>query len=788
MDRIEVMRMGKEAEITIRFSTRIQYLRHGPAKPGKLLRVYIRLVDSDVAESDLMQQTLSSPHTDIVPRFTVTYPELSNGMLITFAQETSWDVRPGTDGRSIVIKVPTLAGAKDILAEIRAVANAELATAPAAEPAVATPAVPVALPAEPPAPPVPPAAPAKPVLAAPAPEATTAAPPPDRPAPPPAAAPKAPPATTAVAQAPAPAPVLPAAASPPAPMPVPEAPPAAAEPAPVMTAEQVESMARTFLAEARKAIADKDLPRAINRLNRTLGLPTNSQTEPAQALIGEVREMTGEIAKARAEYELYLKAFPNGPSVPQVREKLARLPKIEQRSRTSRRALPTEPGPAEWTFYGSLSQYFYKGNSHIEVTTPPPPGLLTFTTDVLSLTDQKALISTIDLNARRRDGISDTRIVVRDTNTQNYLAQHKNLNRLYSAYLEHTNRRIGYTFKVGRQNPTGGGVLERFDGLAVGYNLNDKWRINGVVGNPVEFMSPYKKSFYGFSVDMQAQPEEIGFSTYYLQQHLYGEVNREAVGIETRYFDTHAAVFGMLDYDLAFGDLNIAMVQANYRTDAGTNYFAYFDHRKTPPLGLTNALAAYLGGTPSVTLKEALDLYGLGQVRSDAQALTQVSDMLAIGVTHQFSPRWLLGTDYRAARISGSDAAGSFPAMPGSGLNHVFSVQAIGNALWTDNDVGVMNGSYIKGDTYDGIALGFNYVFLYKDAWRLDGNLRYYTQKDDDGTRQDRWSPSFKVGYRWKLMTLEAEVGAEDVKINGPTRIERSDRKYFFLGYRLEFR
>jgi hypothetical protein len=118
----------------------------------------------------------------------------------------------------------------------------------------------------------------------------------------------------------------------------------------------------------------------------------------------------------------------------------------------------------------------------------------------------------------------------------------------------------------------------------------------------------------------------------------------------------------------------------------------------------------------------------------------------------------------------------------------VFSVQAIGNNLWAKNDVGVVNGSLIIGPNYDGQALGGNYVFLYKDDWRLDGNLRYYGQKNDEGERQVRLSPSFKVSYRWKLVTLEAEVGSEQVKIDGPNRNERSNRTYFYVGYRADMR
>jgi hypothetical protein len=159
-----------------------------------------------------------------------------------------------------------------------------------------------------------------------------------------------------------------------------------------------------------------------------------------------------------------------------------------------------------------------------------------------------------------------------------------------------------------------------------------------------------------------------------------------------------------------------------------------------------------------------------------------------VGFTHPLSPKWLLGADYRLAEITDTKATATMPAMAGSGLNHVVGMQAIGNNLLGVNDVGVVNVNYIKGETYNGQALGGNYVYLLGDAWRFDLNLRYYRQKDDLGQKQIRTSPSLKIGYRWDFVTLEAEAGQEDIKTDGPTFTERSDRKYFFLGYRLDLR
>jgi hypothetical protein len=757
LERIEVNRVGKDAEITIRFSTQIQYLRHAPPIQGRLLRVFLRLVNPPAPEQDLMQETLSSPKTDLVPPFSVMFPELVNGMLISFAKPTTWEVRAGPDNRSIVVIVPVEAGAKDLVAEARAAAEQPAAAAPAPvatdlAPAQPAPATKTPVPATTPII----AAPAAVVQPAPVPEPTVAAP-------------------AAAAEVPVVAPPTPAVVEP-----APSTVDTAAAP-PVLTAEQIEAMAARFDAEARQALAEKDLGKAINRLNRVLGLPTNGRTEAAQALIGEVREMNGEILKAKAEYDLYLRLYPKGAEAPRIRERLAKLPAVAPRQAAR---VPLQAGPAEWTYGGSLAQYLYKGKSHIEVTTPPPPGQLNFTTDTLSMTDQNALISTLDLNARRRDGISDTRIVFRDTDTKNFNNRQKDTNRLYSAYVEQSDKRVGYSVRAGRQSPTGGGVLERFDGIQAGYNVNTQWRVNGVAGIPVEFNSPYKKTFYGFSVDMQPQDGRPGLSAYYLQQQMDGAVSRQAVGLEGRYFTPQLTAYSMLDYDIAYRDLNIFMAQTNYRTDGGTNYFAYLDHRKTPPLGLTNAIA----GLSGLSVREGLDSLGLSQMRDIAKAMTATSDMFAIGVTHPYSPRWMLGTDYRAARISGTKETATMPALPGSGLNHVLSVQAIGNGLWAVNDVGVVNANLIFGDTYRGQALGANYVFIYRDNWRLDGGLRYYGQRNDQSEKQVRLTPTFKVAYTWKFVTLEAEIGSENVRIDGPERVERSRRNYFFVGYRADMR
>jgi hypothetical protein len=743
LDRIDVVPGKESADIVIRFAQKILYQRHAPPNEGKILRVFIGLVDGQEAGNGFIEETLWAQKTERVPAVAVAFrPFDNNGMLITFSQATKYSVRPGPDGQSIVISVPLLPAKGEVS---KPAAVTQLPTVPEAPKGAQAGVVPK-----------------------------------------PAALPE------------SPAPVAKET------VPMADAVPPAQAPA------DVEALAAGFMNEARRAMAGKDGATVVNRLYRVLGLPGNSQTQVAQALIGEARELNGEIAKARAEYELYLKLFPNGADAARLRQRLAALPKDAAAARaTAPRALPKEAGPAEWSFFGSVSAYYYTGKSQIDTLVPPPPGQLTFSQSTLSMVDQDSLITSLNLNARRRDAFSDTRVVVRDTDNKNYLNPQRSYNRLYSAYLDHNDRKVGYYVRAGRQNPNGMGVLERFDGVQAGYNLTQQWRLNAVYGEAVEFDSPFKKVFYGASVDLLPQAGYPGASVYAVNQTLDGLPNRRAVGSEVRYFDGHLTAYGMVDYDVLYNGLNIAMLQGNYLSGGGTNYFFSIDHRQAPTYSLTNALLA----APGLSLQDMVAAQGLDVVRAQAKDLAALSDMFSVGFTHPVTERWQVGADYRVSEISSTKpVVAAIPlavigtclgtvdpvndtclfntaSQQGTGKSHVVTMQAIGNSLLVANAVGVASVSFIMAPTYSGQSLSLNYVLPIGERWRFDTNLRYYTQKDDVGGSQDRLSPSFKVSYQWQnSLYLEGEIGREISNSHSEMQTDHTKRDYLYTGTRWDFR
>lgn len=742
IDAIDIARVDGQAQVTIRFTTEIQYLRHGPEDEGKLLRIFVRVTKAGFLEQEVMQETVRSPKSDLIPRFSVIYPELVNGMLITFEKPTRYIVRPADDNRSIVIMIPLPPEAK------------KPASAPPAEkkpPQAAAPRLPEpqAVPAQPPAPVEQPALPATP-------------------------------------------------------------------PDGAAAMDKTQLMADAFIAEARSAFTAGDYPKAINRLNRVLGLPANPHTEAAQALIGEVREQNGEIAKARAEYELFLKLYPNSPEASRIKSRLAGLPSADVVRRTAAKR-PRDDRPAEWQVSGGVSTYYFSGRSQVD------SGPMN--------QDQKSLVSSAYANARLRDAVSDTRLVFRDTDYRNFLQSSRDYNRVYAAYAERTDRDAGYFIRVGRQNPNGAGVLERFDGINAGYNVFDNWRINGVYGQAVEFNSPYNKEFYGGSIEYQAQLGRPGASLYLIEQTLDGYLNRRAVGSEIRYFDGQFNGYGTLDYDTVYKKMNIAAFQGNYLDKWNNNYFFSYDYRASPAYSLPNALNS-LSGMSYANVGDMVNTIGLGQARQVVADGTPVSTMLATGVTVPLTENWQVGADYRMSSISGANAViplnqickdfsdappfqddplcvgsvsvksigicqdGTYdPAtktcragQAASGRTQMYSVQAIGTNLLTPNSVGVVNASQINGPDYTGHNIGLNYIFPFALNWRFEGNLRYFSQRSTNNSQFTDFSPSLKLGRQIGTgLFIEAEVGYNDSKRTGTTQ-SQTRREYLYVGARWDYR
>jgi len=557
--------------------------------------------------------------------------------------------------------------------------------------------------------------------------------------------------------------------------------PAEAALPPTSVRGDVDNQASELMERSRAALTRGDNAAAIQLLDHLLQLPPNRHSQDAQELIGLAHERNGEIAEAKREYALCLKLYPDWSGAERVRQRLADL-EATPTTKTLKAAKKQEVSIS--TAYGSLSQYYYRGNSRVETTETPLVGP-TLTQPAFTALDQSALITNIDLTGRFRSGDYDNRVVIRDNYTMNFLENTENVNRLYAAYAEVRNKLHDYSGRLGRQPGNSAGVLGRFDGISMGYSFLPKWRINVVAGEPADF-NPINsdKQFWGTSLDVGTFAEHWNGSAYYIGQTVDGIIDRQAVGTELRYFDPRSSLLSLVDYDVSYGVLNIALLQGTLQVGSKTSLNLLIDHRKAPVLQTSNAV---IGETDTSIHSQLLTL-SEDQLRAQAEARTPTADLIMIGATHNFNPTWQLGGDIKRYNISGTPASGALPATPDTGNVFVYTVQGIGTGLLTKRDVSVLSLSYLTSETYNGESIAINNRTLFQEKWTFDLSLVYYMQEGSTGTDLTRLTPIVRVGYRWRdSVTFEFEAGMEKGQTTSSTQTEDFTRNFYMLGYRWDF-
>ena len=126
---------------------------------------------------------------------------------------------------------------------------------------------------------------------------------------------------------------------------------------------------------------------------------------------------------------------------------------------------------------------------------------------------------------------------------------------------------------------------------------------------------------------------------------------------------------------------------------------------------------------------------------------------------------------------------------PGPGISIFISAQAIGNNVLFENDLGLVTASFVHAPTYKGQSLVFNQVESYRENFRMDFSLQLYSQNDNFGVHQTRITPSLKLSYRMnETVSFDGEGGIENTHDSGATKDAKITRKYFYIGYRWEFR
>lgn len=559
------------------------------------------------------------------------------------------------------------------------------------------------------------------------------------------------------------------------------APAATAELPPLPAQEETERRAAEAMVRFREARLAGRKEEALDALGEVLRLPPNRQSRSAQEVIGQVWESLGEPERARTEYALYLRLYPQGEGAWRVADRLKALgapPPPEPEA-----GAPPEPPVLRQRYNGSIAQYLSAGKAKSHSLVNIASGIDQAT---LSRTTESALVTSVDLGGRWNDDGSETRAVVRGTGSLSLGAQGHGTNALSAAYVDWHRLPDGLAVRAGRQSPLSGGLLGLFDGVSLAWPAGGGLKFDlmgGLPANPL--VSAPGERLLAAVVEADSVFDRWGGNVYLLRQTTEGLLNRQALGAELRYAGERWSLNTLLDYDTQFAQVNAFSMHASVQAPGQSTFTVLADRRRAPSLQLTNALIS----SGAASLKTLLQTRTLAQVKQDALATSALAQQLLLSVARPVDEHWQMAMDLRYSAIGALPAVGDFEATPATGAQYTYSMQLTGSRLYSARDVNSFNFSVTSTPFFKGWQLAYNNVTVPEDLQTLsiEPSLRLYGQRDNQQVQLWRLGPGVRSSWRWTPRTsLLGELLVETSRSNGPTNRDRTQSVYFYLGYRHE--
>jgi len=514
--------------------------------------------------------------------------------------------------------------------------------------------------------------------------------------------------------------------------------------------------ARKSLDDARAAITAGRYADAIGLLSKLLQEPESGATPEAQELLGVAREKNGQLAHAKAEYETYLKRYPNGEGAERVRQRLSSLLNRALKPSGTVVGDAGEPMATQWSFTGSASEYYF----HDELRTVIHDDNTQIVIDNGLTTLQSELVSAFDGSLMLDAGDYQGAIRASLAYTKNFVDTRFSRLSVAALYLEAASEGRDYLVRLGRQYRNTGGVYGRIDGVLASARINDEFKVELVGGYPIDssWSKPQNhRQAYGGSLVFSSGG--WGGDLYFIRQTDEGLVDRQAIGMEGHYVGKSMSVFSTFDYDIHFGEVNIALLNANFILADQTAINLAADYRRAPLLRTSDALI----GQSVPTLAALLSTYTPGEIQQLALDRTARSTSFFASVNHPIAEKYSIGLDATLWNMTGSPASGGVAAIPSVGLETYFSGHLSGSGLLTEGDLGMFNIGYASTYHANRYTLDLNTRYPVTPSFRIGPRLFVgYRRATDTDATQLSLRPTLRMNYHIdNKAELELEAGAE---------------------------
>jgi hypothetical protein len=515
---------------------------------------------------------------------------------------------------------------------------------------------------------------------------------------------------------------------------------------------------KQLLADARRAMDSHDYPKAIALLTVLQRQPEFPDRARAQELLGLARERSGQLAHAKAEYEEYLRRYPQGEAAERVEFRLKTLRAAEAKARTGRE-VGTEV--QRWQASGGFAQMFrYDGTRVTNGPSPTPTNNVPLAADT---TTDNAIFTDVDLLARRRGEAFDWigRLSAGYDKIFGQAGAVGDATRVSLATLEMLDKPLGLLARVGRQVNNTGGILGTFDGLFLSWQFKPSWAIQAAAGYPVNLLTISPQTQLRFeSLALVCTPRNAHWDgeIFAVTQAYDGLKDRQAVGFQARYLGSHASLVALVDYDLFYHSLNTASLLGTLLLPARWTVSIDAERRNSPVITTGNALI----GQPFTSLTGLQEIFTLDQIYQAARDRTPVTSNYSLTATEPLGQRFQFTAVVAATQIGAMPASFGVPGEPATGTLLNYQAQLYGSNLWGHNDFNVL--TLTHGNTEIGSidSASLTSRFPVGGAWRLAPRFTVERlNQQTAGSTQTSYIPSALLDWQRGNKLLQFEVGGE---------------------------
>ena len=536
-----------------------------------------------------------------------------------------------------------------------------------------------------------------------------------------------------------------------------------------------------LMSDARRAMVAGEVSRAVQIYTKVLQIPNHDRHPEALEYLALAREKNGQTAHAKAEYQRYLSIYPDGEGAMRVSQRLAVLVAIDRPGNTTVDATAgstsrRQSTASDWRFQTFFSQ-FYRRDANQQ-------------NGQEEIISQSALYSDMNFDARRRGERFDIASRLSLGYRNEFLDDRQgsgNALRVTYAYVDLADAKTDLRGRVGRQSRNTGGVLGRFDGLNLGYQISERILLSTVVGKPVFSTSnsdDIDRSFYGASINYGPILENLDIGAFYIEQKIEGVQDRQAVGAEFRYFGTNQSLWGTIDYDISYKEIASAFLQASWRFESRLSIHGVADRRGSPFRSTGNAMI----GQPVASFAELAVIFSEDELRQLSLDRTAVSTTYTVGISYPLTPKLQINVDASQSEITDTPASGGVLGTPGMTYNY-YSGTLVASSLLKEGDVSIFSLRYSDSDTTKVVAVTLDSRFPIGSKWRINPRLRVDRRESvRSSTYEWLYTPGLRINYRLtRKMRFDLEIGKQFSQRETP--IVNLDREsYFFnIGYQVFF-